>query len=193
MAKVHTDVEALYGIREAVVKLGEQMVAAQSNFQRSFGQLSDQITDHIRSIDSELDSMVQDFEPEGRTDSFCCQKCGGRIMLKILGDETHCREEGCDGIARRVFDDSRVYEYRRRRDELESKKEGLLNSRRQFDDYGEYVVSLLDVNGSIGESGSNFEHFVKTINHWLETLEDYNSVQMPSETISIEDVKKKMM
>lgn len=42
--------------------------------------------------------------PEGKlaTDTFVCDTCGCRMMLKILGDKTHCRADGCNGTMRRV-------------------------------------------------------------------------------------------
>ncbi|MCM1541016.1 MAG: hypothetical protein NC121_07125 [Blautia sp.] len=190
MAKVHTDAEALYEIREAVIKLGEQMSTAQSNFQRSFGQISDQISDHMVKLDSEMDSMAQDSDADGRTDSFCCQKCGGRIMLKIPGDETHCREAGCDGVARRVYDNAKVQENRRKRDVLEQRKEELGRTRNQLDDYGEYVISLLHTSGSAGNNGFNIEACVLTLDKWLETLGDYSAVRL-SDDVDNESVQKK--
>ena len=192
MAKVHTDVEALYGIREAIIKLGVQMSVAQNDFKRNFEQISEQISDHIRRIDREIETIEQDPNAEGRTDSFCCKKCGGRIMLKVMGDETHCREEGCDGIARRVYNNSKVQENRRKIDELEQQRSYLKNTNDSLSNYGTYICSLLNTSGATDGSGINTEHFVYTLNLWLTTLGDYNAMQFTTGT-SLDDNEKKKM
>jgi len=42
--------------------------------------------------------------PDGKlaTDSFVCDKCGCRMILKIYGDSTPCKADGCDGTMHRV-------------------------------------------------------------------------------------------
>jgi len=193
MAKVHTDVEALYGIREAVIKLGDRMQTAQQDFQRNFGQMSEQISDHIRQIDREIESIEQDPNAEGRTDSFCCKKCGGRIMLKIMGDETHCREEGCDGIARRVYNNEKVRENRRRIDDLDQKRSYLKSANDTLSNYQEYINMLLKTDDATDGSGFNTENSVHTLNMWLASLGDYNAVQLVSGLTEESGEKKKIM
>lgn len=190
MAKVHTDVEALYGIRKAVIKLGDQMTIAQQNFKRDFEQMSEQISDHISRIDREIESVEQDPNAEGKTDSFCCKKCGGRIMLKVLGDETHCREEGCDGVARRVYNNAKVQENRRKIDALEQQCNYLKNTNDSLGNYASYICSLLNTNGATDGSGFNTEHFIYTLNLWLTILDDYNAMQFTTEMSNDEEVKK---
>lgn len=36
------------------------------------------------------------------SDTFVCDKCGLRMILKIYGDTTPCRDENCNGTMRRV-------------------------------------------------------------------------------------------
>lgn len=191
MAKVYTDVEALHGIRDAVIKLGDQMTAAQQDFKRNFGQMSEQISDHIRRIDREIESIEQDPNAEGRTDSFCCKKCGGRIMLKVMGDETHCREEGCDGIARRVYNNEKVRENRRKIDDLEQKRNFLKNTNDSLTNYRSYICLLLNTDGATNGSSFNTEHYIYTLNLWLASLGDYNAMQFTIGMSNEDDVKKK--
>lgn len=96
MAKVHTDVEALYGIRDAIIKLGDQMLTARQNFQSSFEQLSGQIFDHIRQIDREIESIGQDSDPDadGRTDSSCFTECGGRKKDALVEQRNNLKNAG---------------------------------------------------------------------------------------------------
>lgn len=190
MAKVHTDVEALYGIREAVIKLGDQMITAQQEFSRNFNQMSEQISDQIRQIDREMEATEQNPNAEGRTDSFWCSKCDGSIMLKVMGDKTHCRTAGCDGIAVRVYNDEKVMENKRRFEELDQKRKFLKNANDSLENYGAYISSLLNTNGATDGSGFNTEHFVYTLNLWLASLGDYNATQFVTESLNENDLKK---
>ena len=187
MAKVHTDVEALYGIREAVIKLGDQMITAQQEFSRNFNQMSEQISEQIRRIDREMEAIEQNPNAEGRTDSFWCSKCDGRIMLKVMGDKTHCRTAGCDGIAVRVYNDEKVMENKRRFEELDQKRKFLKNANDSLENYGAYISSLLNTNGATDGSGFNTEHFVYTLNLWLASLGDYNATQFVTESSNEND------
>ena len=102
MGKAYTDAEALYGIRDAVSKLNSGIEESRKRFVSVFSDLDDQICRYLQKKERELEGKVAETSNEGRTDTFRCTKCGGRVMLKILGDETRCRESGCNGIAKRV-------------------------------------------------------------------------------------------
>ena len=74
---------------------------------------------------------------EGRTDSFACDTCGGRIRLKIMGDPTHCREAGCNGTLHRVYTD-RCYSSVPRnydKEELEQMRQVVNNYNQQKADF----------------------------------------------------------
>ena len=36
------------------------------------------------------------------SDTFVCNTCGARMFLKVWGDETPCRVDGCSGTMKRV-------------------------------------------------------------------------------------------
>lgn len=36
------------------------------------------------------------------SDTFVCDTCGTRMFLKVMGDKTPCRVEGCNGTMNRV-------------------------------------------------------------------------------------------
>lgn len=40
---------------------------------------------------------------EFHTDSFVCNKCGTRMILKVYGDTKPCNQAGCTGIMHRVI------------------------------------------------------------------------------------------
>ena len=179
MGKTNTDSDALYGIRDAIIKLNSGIIESRQRFIVTFSEIDDQITGYLRRKENELDNKKNyGGSEEGRTDSFCCSKCGGRIMLKILGDETRCRESGCDGIARRVYTNgdykkSKI-EKQRIKEEIEYAK--LIRSR--INAIAERICSLLDVNSS---SGSNNESAVGAMSRWISLLEAYDSIKISDE------------
>ncbi len=124
--KIHTDSEALYAIRDAIIKFAGSMQEARSDFSQSFEQMNDQIVDHIerlrtvteglerekRNVESVISACEdqkreaernRDRTREGSTDSFVCRNdaCGVRMMLKVRGDTTVCRS--CGGTMHRVY------------------------------------------------------------------------------------------
>jgi len=147
--KVHTDSEALYAIRSAITKFADDIQTSQSDFYNRFEGMNYQIEDHLRdvrnqqekliekkrSIDTQKEELVEQKQSvdsqmnkkkDGRTDSFVCDICNTKMMLKVYGDETSCKSSnGCNGKMHRVFIDSEYQKYKMASDQLEKKIESL--------------------------------------------------------------------
>ena len=147
--KVHTDSEALYAVRSAITKFAGSFQEAQSSFSQCFEQMNYQVEDYIRMLDSDIESceeekrtiqrQVEECEDKqsaakreqsqnqnGRTDSFICEKCGTRMMLKVQGNITSCKSgSGCNGTMRRFFNDGEYHRLNVEIQQLEDKKKQL--------------------------------------------------------------------
>lgn len=147
--KVHTDSEALYAVRSAITKFAGSFQEAQGNFSQCFEQMNYQVEDHIRMLDSDIESceeekrvlqrQVEECEEKqstaqreqsqhqnGRTDSFVCDRCGTRMMLKVYGDSTSCKSSsGCSGTMHRFFNDGEYHRLNVEIQQLEEKKRQL--------------------------------------------------------------------
>lgn len=147
--KVHTDSEALYAVRSVITKFAGIFQDAKSSFFQCFEQMNNQVEDHIRMLDSDIDSceeekhvlqrQVEECEEKqstakreqeqhknGRTDSFICDRCNARMILKIYGDTTSCKSSsGCSGIMHRYFNDSEYHKLNVEIQQLSDKKESL--------------------------------------------------------------------
>lgn len=147
--KVHTDSEALYAVRSAITKFAGSFQEAQGNFSQCFEQMNYQVEDRIRMLDSDIESceeekrvlqrQVEECEEKqstaqreqsqhqnGRTDSFVCDRCGTRMMLKVYGDSTSCKSSsGCSGTMHRFFNDGEYHRLNVEIQQLERKKRQL--------------------------------------------------------------------
>lgn len=226
--KVHTDSEALYAVRSAITKFAGQFQTAQNDFSQCFEQMDYQVEDHIRRLESEINSCIEEksdlqrqvekCEEEksvaereqsqhrnGKTDSFVCDRCGTRMMLKVYGDTTSCKSSsGCGGTMHRVFNDGEYHRYNVEIQQLEEKRKQLLERIAELDKFIEKkeeakgdasinysnlrmhqqsIMSLL----SFG-SGEDPETAVAFIDKALTSLGDYQTV-----TFDVDDgnVKKK--
>ena len=186
MGKAYTDAEALYGIRDAVSKLNSGIEESRKRFVSVFSDLDDQICRYLQKKERELEGKVAETSNEGRTDTFRCTKCGGRIMLKILGDETRCRESGCNGIAKRVYTNSDV-NARAQRQRIIDDIERARIIRAKINECCERICNLLDLNSS---SGVDTENVAYTVNSWIGLLNSYGEVVVDDD---VDSVKKKMM
>lgn len=63
MGKINTDSDALYGIRDAVIKLNSGIIESSQRFIVAFSEIDDQIASYLRRKENELDNkkiiMVQ--------------------------------------------------------------------------------------------------------------------------------------
>ncbi len=144
--KIHTDSEALYAIRNAIVRFADDFQNSQSNFINCFERLNDQTNDYQRNLEAKFESasdekrkienQLEELEEqeaivdgqirqlnEGKTDSFACDTCPTRMMLKVMGDTTPCKSSsGCNGTMHRVYNNSEHQKYRLAKEEIKKKK-----------------------------------------------------------------------
>lgn len=212
--RIHTDIEALYGIKEAILKFNENIQISRSDFLNCFGEMEYQITTYSAGLQEEEEKLTSQINQacnqyeqeknaseqckEGRTDSFCCRKCGGRIMFKIMADETQCREVGCDGIAVRVYDNAEYQKHTHRMEQIkyqvddmqqkvkkinqESTELELLRSR--FEYGKEKILGLL-----VSDEDVSADSVISFIDKAIGNVGDYHSITIESD--DYENVKKK--
>ena len=186
MGKTYTDAEALYGIRDAVSKLNSSIEGSRKRFISVFSDLDDQICRYLLKKERELEGKDTENSNEGRTDTFHSTRSGGSIMLMILGDETRCRESGCNGIAKRIYTSSD--------ENVRASKQRIIDDierariiRAKINECGERISNLLSLNSS---SGIDTDNVTYTLNSWIGLLNSYGEVVVDDE---VDSVKKKMM
>lgn len=230
--KVHTDSEALYAVRSAIAKFAGSFQEAQGNFSQCFERMNYQIEDYMRMLDSDIESceeekrvlqrQVEECEEKqltaqseqshhqnGRTDSFVCDRCKTRMMLKIYGDSTSCKSSsGCSGTMHRVFNDGDYNRLNVEIQQLEEKKRQLQERITDLDErirkreadkgrvetnsselqmHQQSIMSLL-----VFGSGEDPETAVAFIDKALVNLGDYQGVTFDSDISSSNDeVQKK--
>ena len=135
---VSTNVEALKAIRESLIAFQERIQPLQNELIQSFEKIDEELIQNYKRYERQLEERRRRGTQEGRTDSFECEKCHGRIMLKILGDTSHCREAGCNGIIHRVYRDSTYTKEQRSND-----REDLEEIRRLIKNYAEEKKKLI--------------------------------------------------
>lgn len=204
--KIYTDIEALYGIREAIVKFVEDILTAQEDFAGVFAKINFQINSRImqlKNAEEEWTGFIirtqNEYEEEknaaernrgGKTDSFCCRKCGGCILLKIMGDETRCRKAGCNGVAVRVYNNSEYQIHKAKMEQLKIKiedakkklqklKNELLDTEKlrfQFSKEEERIRCILSVDSVVSA-----DSVITFMDQSIEKMSDYNEVHISAE------------
>lgn len=116
---VNTNVEALRAIKDSLIKFQERISPLQGELSRSFDEIDQQLVENYKRYERKLEERRRKGSEEGMTDSFACDKCGGRIRLKIQGDTTRCRENGCNGSLHRVYTNNTYTKQQRERDKEE--------------------------------------------------------------------------
>lgn len=136
---VNTNPSPLYAIRQALVEFREDVNSINARCGNLLQNIDEQIYHSANREITEIEERQRKGSDEGRTDSFACDTCGGRIMLLIRDDSSHCRESGCRGTIRRVYTDSTYSSSQRQRDidELQEIKQLLERYSRQKEDFAE--------------------------------------------------------
>ena len=148
--KIHTDSEALYAVRNAIIRFADDFQNSRSDFSSCFQNLNNQTSNYMRNIEVKLDEIsdekrkierqLEELEEqiqvvenqdnqtdEGRTDSFACDTCHTRMMLKVMGDATPCKScEGCKGMMHRIYNNSERQKFQTVKEQIEEKKKELL-------------------------------------------------------------------
>lgn len=153
---VNTNVEALHEIKNSLVRFRERITPLQGELMQTFQEIDEQLADSIKRKMRQIEERQRKGTAEGRTDSFACDICGGRIYLKIMGDTTHCREAGCNGTLHRVYTDRSYSSAQRNNDkeELEQLRRVVNNYNQQKSDFLQLFSSFFssevgDVNGGV--------------------------------------------
>lgn len=227
--KIHTDSEALYAVRHAITKFADDIQNSQGRFLTCFERMNTQVDNYLRSREckieeysnkrreieyqfeelNEQERIVRDYveqNPDGRTDSFLCDICDTRMMLKVMGDTTHCKSSsGCDGTMHRVYNNSEYQKYRTAQAQIEEQKKKLHNLETELSEaikvlqtekdetedlkhtflmQQDTIIGLLDLN-----SGVDVDSTIAFIDKALITLGEYQAVTI--ETTKGELEKKK--
>lgn len=212
--RIHTDIEALYDIKEAILKFSENIQISRSDFVNCFGEMEYQITTYyaeLQEAEEELTSQINQacsqYEDEkkaseqcreGRTDSFCCRKCGGHIMLKIMTDETQCREAGCDGIAVRVYNNTEYQQHIHKMEQIKHQVDDMRQKvqrinqestelellKRKFEYGKEKILELL-----VPDADVSADSVIAYIDKAIGNVGDYHSITIESD--DCENVKKR--
>lgn len=134
---VNTNVEALHEIKNSLVRFQERISPLQGELSQAFQEIDEQLAEGIKRKLRQIEERRRKGTEEGRTDSFACDTCGGRIRLKIMGDTTHCREAGCNGTLHRVYTDRSYSSAQRSNDqeELEQMRQVVNNYNQQKADF----------------------------------------------------------
>lgn len=226
--KVHTDSEALYAVRAAIVGFADNFQNSQSNFANFFESLNNQIGDYSRNIEIELDELSDEIRKvdcqleeleeqkrivgnqieqttDGRTDSFACDTCRTRMMLKVMGDTTPCKSSsGCNGTMYRVFNNSERHKYQVANEQISEKikyllqkkedlQKQLLNVEREkkecvalkndFLQQQDVIMSLMML-----DSCTDVDSAISFIDNAIKNLDDYQAITFDVDT---ENEKKK--
>lgn len=227
--KVHTDSEALYAVRGAIVRFADNFQNSQSNFANCFEGLNNQIGDYVRNIEIKLDELSEEINKvdcqleeleeqkrivgnqinqtnDGRTDSFACDTCSTRMMLKVMGDTTPCKSSsGCNGTMHRVYNNSECHKYQVANEQISEKIKYLLQQKedlqKQFSNVEreqkecvvlkneflrqqDVIMSLM-----ILDSSTDVDSTISFIDNAIKNLDDYQAVTFDVDT---ESEKKKI-
>ena len=103
--EVNTNIEALHEIKDSLVRFRERIAPLQNELTHAFQEIDEQISQNVKLKLRQIEERQRKGTDGGRTDTFACDTCSGRIRLLINSDTTHCRENGCNGTLHRVYTD----------------------------------------------------------------------------------------
>lgn len=166
---VNTNVEALHEIKNSLVRFQERIAPLQGELTQAFQKIDEQLADGVKRKLRQIEERQRKGTEEGRTDSFACDTCRGRIRLKILGDTTHCREAGCNGTLHRVYTDRRYSSTQHNND-----KEELEQIRQVVNNYNQQKTNFLQLFSSFFSSeAGDVNRGVASLTSCISILEQY--------------------
>lgn len=207
--KLYTDSKALYSVRNAITKFADDIRKSQDDFSQCFERMNCQIEDYLRQLHDRVDEYLEEKQfinrkmetiKDGRSDSFVCDVCGERMILKEYGDSTKCKSSrGCNGIMHRVFNDAEYNKYKTQAYQIEEKIKMLEEEIERvsaeylkLENLQESVISLLTF-----KCGDDPETVVNFIDKALSRLDDYHLIKISNEDTeggirkdNIEDLKR---
>ena len=141
----------------------------QSELTQAFQEIDEQLSQSVKLKMRQLEERQRRGTNEGRTDTFACDTCPGKIRLLIRSDTTHCREQGCNGTLHRVYTD-RTYSSEQRRkdiDELEQLRQMVNNYNQQKNEFQHLFASFFS-----SEAG-NADRGIASLASCISILEQY--------------------
>lgn len=166
---VNTNIEALHEIKDSLVRFQERIAPLQSELTQAFQEIDEQLSQSVKLKMRQLEERQRRGTDEGRTDTFACDTCSGKIRLLIRSDTTHCREQGCNGTLHRVYTD-RTYSSEQRRkdiDELEQLRQMVNNYNQQKSEFQHLFASFFS-----SEAG-NADRGIASLASCISILEQY--------------------
>lgn len=185
--KVHTDTEALYAIKQALFQLDESLKDAWPDFASYFENVKIQTDRYIAKKNQEIEKINSEMCSGGRTDTFCCDTCGRRIMLKILGDSAACCEVGCNGTAHRVYNELEYQKAQFTKSRLKLDIETCVSLKQKLCASEERISQLM---GNCANESINAEGAANSVGSLIMILDDYKTVDFDIDTTG--EVKKKI-
>lgn len=166
---VNTNIEALNEIKDSLVRFQERIAPLQSELIQAFQEIDEQLSQSVKLKMRQLEERQRRGTDEGRTDTFACDTCSGRIRLLIRNDTTHCREQGCNGTLHRVYTDSAYSSEQRRKDmeELEQLRQMVNSYNEQRNEFQHLFESFF-----LTEAGSA-DRGIATLSSCINILEQY--------------------
>ena len=166
---VNINIEALHEIKDSLVRFQERIAPLQSELTQAFQEIDEQLSQSVKLKMRQLEERQRRGTDEGRTDTFACDTCSGRIRLLIRSDTTHCREQGCNGKLHRVYTDHTYSSEQRRKDidELEQLRQMVNNYNQQKNEFQHLFASFFS-----SEAG-NADRGIASLASCISILEQY--------------------
>lgn len=166
---VNTNIEALHEIKDSLVRFQERIAPLQGELIQAFQEIEEQLADGLKRKMRQIEERQRKGTEEGRTGTFACDTCGGKIRLRIMGDTTHCREAGCNGTLHRVYTDRSYSSAQRNND-----REELDQIRRAVNNYNQQKVAFLQLFTMFFSSeAGNVDRGVASLSSCISILEQY--------------------
>ena len=103
----------------------------QNELTQAFQEIDEQISQNVKLKLRQIEERQRKGTDRGRTDTFACDTCSGRIRFLINSDTTHCRENGCNGTLHRVYTD-RTYSSKQRREDMDELERSTITMNRKM-------------------------------------------------------------
>lgn len=185
---VNTNIESLHEIKDSLVRFQERTAPLQGELIQAFQEIEEQLADGVKQKMRQIEERQRKGTEEGRTDTFACDTCGGRIRLRIMGDTTHCREAGCNGTLHRVYTDRSYSSAQRNND-----REELDQIRRAVNNYNQQKTAFLQLFTMFFSSeAGNVDRGVASLSSCISILEQYLGTTISIDVgVEQEEAKKK--
>ena len=173
---INTNSKALYEIRNSLIRFQKRIDPLQKQLSQVFCEIDEQIGEGVkRKISLIKEKKFQEIN-DNQCDSFVCDTCQGRIHLKIIGNTTHCREKGCNGMLHRVITDQNDYVEKKCKEELEQIRKIVSQYQQQKIEFLQLFASFFSM------ESSHFNESILTLSRCIDILEKYLSISFDIES-----------